>query len=309
MDPTISVRELASQIREEELPLHLARLPAGRSRATAPEAVEASLAYLREVFAAHGWQVTDQPSRDPVLGTGRNLLASLPGVTQPEMLVVVGAHHDTVPGSPGADDNGSGLAGLLELARVLGRGRWAATLQLVAFDFEETGFVGSHAYVDAPRRTPGVRLAGALILEMIGYRDPRPGSQQLPPRARWPFRREVGELERRGRRGDFLVALASRRGDALLRQVAAGDALAAPELPLFGPSVPRLAPLPDLYLSDHVPVWRAGLPALLLTDTAYLRNPHYHGPSDQANTLDPAFWGRVMAATLVAAAMLAGPIT
>jgi acetylornithine deacetylase/succinyl-diaminopimelate desuccinylase-like protein len=196
---------LASQIREEELPLHLARLPAGRSRATAPEAVEASLAYLREVFAAHGWQVTDQPSRDPVLGTGRNLLTSLPGVTQPEMLVVVGAHHDTVPGSPGADDNGSGLAGLLELARVLGRGRWAATLQLVAFDFEETGFFGSRAYVDALRRTSGVRLRGALILEMIGYCDPQRGSYQLPPggalavpprgwraRAAWPSRRLPG---------------------------------------------------------------------------------------------------------------------
>ena len=58
-----------------------------------------------------------------------------------------------------------------------------------------------------------------------------------------------------------------------------------------------------------MPFWRAGLPAVLLTDTAYLRNPHYHGPSDQANTLDPAFWGRVVVATLATAATLAGPIT
>jgi Peptidase family M28 len=91
--------------------------------------VEANLAYLREVFAAHGRQVTDQATpEDPVLGSGRNLLASLPGVSQPEMLVVVGAQHDAVPGSPGADDNGSGLAGLPELARVLGRSRWAVAL-------------------------------------------------------------------------------------------------------------------------------------------------------------------------------------
>ena len=159
MDPPMSVRVLASEVHQDELLLHLARLPAPRSRVTTPEAVEATLAYVCEVFAARGWQVTDQPWRDPVLGRGRNLLASLPSVSQPETLVVVGAQHDTAPGSPGADDNGSGLASLLELARVLGRGRWAATLQLVAFDFEETGFC-IRAYVDALRRTPGVRLPG-----------------------------------------------------------------------------------------------------------------------------------------------------
>jgi Zn-dependent M28 family amino/carboxypeptidase len=306
MDRATSIRELAAQVREEELRLHLARLPSPRSRATAPEAVEATLTYLREVFATCSWQVADQPCQDPVLGSGLNLLATWPGDIQPELLVVVGAHHDTVPESPGADDNGSGLTGLLEIARVIGQRRWATTLQLVAFDFEETGFFGSRAYVDALRRTPGVHLIGALILEMIGYRDLQPRSQQLPPGARWLFRREVGELERRGSPADFLVALANRRAAALLRQFAAAAALAAPDLPVFPLKVPRLAPLADLYLSDHVPFWQAGLPAVQLTDTAYLRNPYYHGPDDRPETLDPRYWRLVVSATVATAATLAG---
>jgi Peptidase family M28 len=115
VDPQTTIRELAGQVREDELGRHLANLSAPRSRDTAPEAAGASLAYLREVFACCGWQVVDQPCQDPVLGSGLNLVATLPGVTQPEALVVVGAQHDTVPSSPGADDNGSGLARLLEL--------------------------------------------------------------------------------------------------------------------------------------------------------------------------------------------------
>ena len=129
----------------------------------------------------------------------------------------------------------------------------------------------------------------------------------MPPGAGWLFRKQVAEVNRRGRRGDFLVALANRRGSALLRHFAAHATQAAPDLPVFPIPVPRFAPLPDLYLSDHVPFWRAGLPAVLLTDTAYLRNPHYHLPSDRPETLDPTLWRQVVAATVAAVAALARP--
>ena len=114
-------------------------------------------------------------------------------------------------------------------------------------------------------------------------------------------------MKRRGHRGDFIVALGNRRGAALLRHFAASAAQAAPDLPVVSLPVPRFAPLPDLYLSDHVPFWQAGLPAVMLTDTAYLRNPHYHRPSDRPETLDPTFWRQVVAATLAAVAALARP--
>ncbi len=309
MDPIAFISELAGQVRGDALATHLAALPAPRYRTSAGRAVEATLAHLREALAGCGWQVADQPCRDPYLGPGTNLVATRPGVTRPGELVVVGAHHDTVPDTPGADDNGSGLAGLLELGRLLGPCRWEATVQLVAFDFEETGFHGSRAYVDALRRERRGELRGAIILEMIGYRGEAPESQRIPPGARWLFRKQVAEVNRRGRRGDFLVALANRRGAALLRHFVAHAAPAAPDLPLFPLPVPRFAPLPDLYLSDHVPFWRAGLPAVMLTDTAYLRNPHYHLPSDRLETLDPTFWQQVVAATVAAVAALARPVS
>jgi Zn-dependent M28 family amino/carboxypeptidase len=307
VDSSAFVRGLAGQVRSDALGVHLAAFPAPRHRGGADRAVEAALAHVRGAFEGYGWRVAEQPCRDPRLGRGANLVARLPGVTRPGELVVVGAHHDTVPGSPGADDNGSGLAGLLELARLLGSGRWEATIELVAFDFEETGFAGSRAYVDALRPAGPAELLGVFILEMIGYRSDAPGSQSIPPGARWLFPKQVAEVGRRGRRGDFIVALANRRAAALLRHFAATAAQAAPDLPVFPLPVPRFAPLPDLYLSDHVPFWRAGLPAVMLTDTAYLRNPHYHLASDRPGTLDPAFWGRVVAATLAAVATLARP--
>ena len=305
MDSSAFVSELAGQVRSDALGAHLAAIPAPRHRTGAARAVETTLAYVRGAFESYGWRVAEQPCRDPRWGLGANLVARLPGVTRPGELVVVGAHHDTVPGSPGADDNGSGLASLLELARLLGSGRWEATIELVAFDFEETGFAGSRAYVDALRRAPPAELLGAFILEMVGYRSNAPGSQRIPPGARWLFPKQVTEVDRRGPRGDFIVALGNRRAAALLRHFAATAAQAAPDLPIFPLPVPRFAPLPDLYLSDHVPFWRAGLPAVMLTDTAYLRNPHYHSASDRPETLDPAFWRRVVAATLAAAAALA----
>jgi acetylornithine deacetylase/succinyl-diaminopimelate desuccinylase-like protein len=303
------VHEVPRQVQEDALGRHLASLPAPRHRAGANREVDAALAYLHEALAGCGWQVADQPCQDPFLGPGANLVATLSGTARPEQLVVVGAHHDTVPGSPGADDNGSGLAGLLELARLLSRGRWEATIQLVAFDFEETGFVGSGAYVAALRQAGRVEFLGAFILEMIGYCSEAPGSQQLVPGAGLLFPRQVAAVKRRGHRGDFLVALADRHGAALLRHFAGWAAQAAPDLPIFPLRAPRFAPLPDLYLSDHVPFWQAGLPAVLLTDTAYLRNPHYHRPSDRPETLDPSFWRRVIAATAAAVASLARPAT
>jgi len=199
VDPTASSNTLAGQIRGDALGLHLAALPAPRHGAGATGAAQATLADLREGLANSGWQVAEQPRQEPYPGAGANLGATLRGATRPGEPVVVGAHHDTVPGSPGADDNGSEPAGLLEVGRLLGPGRWEATVQLVAFDFEETGFAGSRAYVDRLGRARRFELLGACILEMIGYRSGASCSQRIPPGARWLFRQQVAEVNRRGR--------------------------------------------------------------------------------------------------------------
>lgn len=301
---------LAAQVDPDHLWEYLDQLPGPRHRRGNPSAVLQSLEYLRRRFRANGWAVVDQPCTDPALGRGLNLIATLPG-TRTDALVVVGAHHDTVQQTPGADDNGSGLAGLLELARLLSRASWEATLQLVAFDFEETEpevmhapFAGSRAYVAA--LGAGISLRGAFIFEMIGYASNQPESQRVPQGLERWHADVVRRLAAGGRRGDFIAVLGNtgKQTDAFTRAAGA----AASDLNVVAFEVPQSATFHHLFRSDHAAFWEANLPAVMLTDTAEFRNPHYHRASDAVETLMPKFWKDVVAATLVAAGALASPI-
>lgn len=309
MDHHSLISHLVAQIDHRALGRHLAALPGPRHRRTDRPAVAAALAYLRQMLRDCGWQVADQPCHDGELGDGVNIVATVSGSVDPAALVVVGAHHDTVPGSPGADDNGSGLAGLLELGRVLSLHPWEATVQLVAFDFEETEagrFSGSRAYVNALGRDQ-IEFRGAFIFEMIAYRSMTPASQQAPAGLAGVYPDVVARLDERGGRGDFIVAIGSDSVTHLLGRFLGSAAQAAPDLPVLPLSVPGHVPMRDLFRSDHVSFWQAGLPAVMLTDTANFRNPHYHTPSDLPETLDADFWRQVVAATLAAVAQLAVP--
>jgi aminopeptidase YwaD len=185
-------------------------------------------------------------------------------------LFVVGAHYDSVPESPGADDNASGVAALIELAGVFGRGAGQGTrFQFVAFDREEDGLLGSRAYVRKLPRSMTTNFLGMLSLEMLGYTA---DEQAVPPGV---------VLDRE--KGDFLAVVANGRSAPLLRGF---RSMRQAELVTVdrGTVAANLA-----RLSDHGSFWDAGLPALLLTDTAMLRNPHYHQRSDTPESLDYAF--------------------
>lgn len=215
----------------------------------------------------------------------RNLIATLPGQEPQLPMLLLGAHYDGPPGSPGADDNASGVAVLLEAARLLVGQVPRRTVKLVAFTLEEPQYparflIGSRHYARLARRQ-GEAYAAALILESVGYCDQREGSQRLPPLVHMP------ELSR----GNFLAVIGnqhSREQAARFSQLAARHAPQLPVVPYCAP--PLLARLiPHLYLSDHAAFWSEGYPALMLTDTVPLRNPHYHQPTDLPETLDYAF--------------------
>ncbi|MFN2227485.1 MAG: M28 family peptidase, partial [Anaerolineae bacterium] len=234
----------------------------------------------------------------------RNLLATLPGSRRPEERVLVVAHYDTVADSPGADDNGSGVAGLLELARVLAPLRFERTVQFVAVNLEENqeqegepklSTVGSRALaVDA--RAQGWQIEGVLVLESIAYAG-TDLAQQAP--AGMPM--EMPE------RGDFLAVVGN---EASLRLVEAfGRAVERHDLPL--PLFPIVVPgkgevLPDTRRSDHSPFWDNDYPAVMLTDTANFRNPNYHRPGDTLETLNLDFAAAVCRAVAGVVAELAG---
>jgi peptidase M28-like protein len=284
----------------DRLRSHVATLEGVRHPTATPERHRAARDYLVDQLKELGLEV----QLAPFTFRGRtyhNVVAVLAGRDARRAHLLVGAHFDSTDDTPGADDNASGVAALVECARLVATRQPEAGIEFVGFDLEElqtvTGRyrVGSHALA-RERRSRREALAGALVLEMVGYRDPTPGAQIVPP--------FLGiEVPRTG---DFLAAVGDTRSKDLLEGFVAGAHAATPELPLV-PYRTRLRGwlLPLTRLSDNASFWDAGYPALMLTDTAFLRNPHYHRSTDTSATLDFAFMAQVTEATAGAVARLA----
>lgn len=194
---------------------------------------------------------------------------------------IIGAHYDSRPDSPGADDNASAVAALLEIARLLPGfecDQPAVGIELIAFDLEEDGMLGGEAHAEA-MRAHDIDIAGMVSLEMLGYRDTAPNSQALP-------RSLVGLYPDTG---DFIAVIGNQNSEALASTF--GDGMKQVEaLPVETLLVPENGnQLQATRLSDHSPFWDAGFPALMITDTSFLRNPFYHTPNDTPDTLDWEF--------------------
>ena len=243
-----------------------------------PEGLEAAAAYLEEELQAVGAVVESQTFR--TLGEPcRNLEAEIRGRTRHDHVVVVGAHYDSVAGSPGANDNGSGVAALLALARTFSQRAPAnRTLRFVFFVNEEPPFfttadMGSRIYA---RRCAerGEDVRAMLSLETIGYYDDAPGSQTYPvPPLQWIY----------PNRGTFIAFVANLRSAVLLRRVTRAFRKSTP-IPARGAALPGF--IPGVAWSDHWSFWQEGFPALMVTDTAPFRYPHYHSPHDTPDKLD-----------------------
>lgn len=213
--------------------------------------------------------------------THRNWLLNLPGQNPGQAAILVGAHYDSVPGSPGADDNASGVAVLLELARALAAQPPRRPVRLVAFDLEEMGLVGSRHYAEtlAQRQEP---LYLMLSLEMLGYRCGAPHSQQYPPGLRYIY----------PNRGDYIAQIGNWPTiPAMVRLWQ--EFRAAGVRSQWLPVIRQGYPVPATRRSDHAPFWDLGYRAIMVTDTADLRNPHYHQATDTLDTLDLAFLTQV----------------
>ena len=253
-----------------------------------PAATGPVLDYLTGQLAGFGYRVSVErygPAAHEV-----NLIAG-PHRPADAPIVEVGAHWDTVADSPGADDNASGVAGLLEIARTLALDPPARPPRFCVFGGEEDAvpFTGSRAHVARLGRD-GVQVDGAVVLEMIGYRDVRPGSQRIPE----SMRDAVGDVDAVDR-GDFVCAIGSIESTHWLAAVQAAGWLQQPTLSVLPLPVPRQH-AGDGARSDHVPYWAAGRKAVMVTDTAEFRNPHYHRASDTVDTLDFDFAASVTAA-------------
>lgn len=253
--------------------------------------------YVERTFADLGYT----PAGEPFESGGRsvrNVLAELPGVRTPEEIVLVGAHYDTVPGSPGANDNGSGVAALLELARLLAGQPLARTLRFVAFVNEESPFfatpeMGSLVHAQGARAR-GERIEAMLSLETIGHYSDAPGSQRypFPLNAFYPDTANfIGFVGNLGSRGLVRSAVRTFR--------------ATTTFPAEGAAVP--ARLTGVSWSDHWAFWENGYPAIMVTDTAFYRYAHYHTGDDTPDKVDYDRLARVVAGLARVIAELAGP--
>lgn len=248
-----------------------------RSPELEPQALARVRDRLRETMSSMGYVVQEQRLPGDA-APYPNLLARVEG-SEPVPTYVLGAHYDSVPGSPGADDNASAVATLLHVMRSFAGKRPRRPVVFAAYSLEECGFLGSREHARS-LKAAGTEVGGMVSLEMLGFTSDR---QDYPPGLRWFYPAH----------GRFIAAVSDWASRPFLARWVEGmrqsegldvQTLSLPAAAVF---------VPAIRLSDHSPFWDEGFPALMLTDTSFYRNPNYHLPSDTLDTLDLAFLTRV----------------
>ncbi len=239
--------------------------------------LERSRRYINEQFERIGYSATEQTFHLE----GRpyhNIIATKEGQDKKDKIIIVGAHYDSVIGSPGADDNASGVAGLLELAKLLYKIELNKTIKFVAFTNEEpplfmTKDMGSLRYAQQAKRK-GEDIQAMLCLESIGYYRQEKSSQSYPLGLGFFYPSE----------GNFIAVASNFRSAALLKRIVK-DFKRASSFPIEYLIVPIFL-APAVSFSDNWSFWKMGYRAVMITDTAFYRNPYYHTPEDTMDKLD-----------------------
>lgn len=277
------------------LTAHLHALVRERHPLSSPVSLRRAEEHLSKQFCVEGLHVTTYQF-SALGGTYRNVIGTaVPSAAKEtqEPPLIVAAHFDTIKGSPGADDNASGLAVLLEVAHRVREITLARTVQFIAFSLEEQNLLGSLAYASYLRET-NQNILGAIVLECVGYARSEEGSQRTPPGV--PI--TVPSV------GNFLAIVGNSASIELTGVVERAAQRHLPVIPLVVAKQGEL--LPDSRRSDHAAFWHFGYPAVMLTDTANFRNPNYHQPTDTIETLNLNFMTQVVDGVAAAVTELAG---
>ncbi|MBE9213537.1 M28 family peptidase [Plectonema cf. radiosum LEGE 06105] len=237
--------------------------------------------YITKELKKLGWE----PALEE-FPTGVNIFTEKQGRDRNAGSILIAAHYDTVLNSPGADDNASGVAVLLEIARLFGSSSTPRTLQLAFFDKEEAGLLGSRAFVNNPARLENLR--GVVVLDMVGYACYTSGCQKSPSGL---------PITPISDKGDFLAVVGDTEHLPLINvfnnveNVENNINNSSKLPPVFTLPVPLKGVFtPDVLRSDHAPFWLQGIGALLVTDTANLRSYYYHQPSDTPANIERNFF-------------------
>jgi len=249
-----------------------------------PKALEAAAAWIEEELRGQRFQV-ERERFEARRNSCRNLIVEIPGGDRKSEIILIGAHYDSVIGCPGANDNGTGVAALLEIARALRGTTFRRTVRLVAFANEEPPFfqtaeMGSLVHARACR-SRGENIAAMISLETLGcYRD-EPGSQSYPPLFRWIYPNTGNFI---GFVGNYSSRKLVRKAIRLFRENT--------RFPSEGGA--PFGWVPGVGWSDHWSFWQAGYPGIMVTDTAPFRYPHYHERTDTPDRVDHERLARVV---------------
>jgi Zn-dependent M28 family amino/carboxypeptidase len=284
---------LTRSVNIDRIRRHVQAIEGVRHPVAAPEALERAADYIAECLDALGYELTEH--RFPDNGRlFRNVIATHRGLGRQDERVAVLAHYDTVAGTPGADDNASGVAVMLEIAAMLARFRFERTIHFIAIALEENENEGDHESgtrgsraLAAHARESGWDIAGVVVLESIAYAGDDV-VQTVPPGVPVPVPTT----------GNFIAVVGNERSKELVDRFSQAIERQRIDLPHIALTVPGNGEaLPDTRRSDHAPFWDQGFRAVMVTDTTNFRNPHYHRPADTLETLNLEFAAKVCTAT------------
>jgi hypothetical protein len=303
-----SVDEILAQLDSASVMADMQFLAQPRHHLGNPAVLAAIKDSLHDIFVRSGLTIQRLPFQIGAIAA-ENIKGRRAGISHENRVVIIDGHFDAVPNTPGADDNASAVAAVLAAARAMEGFHFRKTVDYIGFDLEEIGLRGAMHYV-ANHLNPRETIEGVINGEMIGYLNNTPNSQQVPAGFNMLFPDVVDSLTANNNRGIFLFSIGNTQNSSALNHYF--DSVArvyVPGIRLLALNAPGLGALtPDLRRSDHAVFWDAGIPALMITDGADTRNPHYHQPSDAISTLDPEFLFTNIKAMVAVVSALAQPI-
>jgi hypothetical protein len=302
----VDIQHIVDQVDTNRLRDDLKMIVGVRHRTGNPGHLDFVKSLITDRFNAHGLETESLPFLRNNL-RGENIAGRKAGFSNEKQIYIIDGHFDTISNSPGADDNGSAIAGMLEALRVLAGYNFQKSIRFVGFDLEEAGLVGSSHFVNTEGLKPYETVEGVFNFEMIGYFDNAPNTQTLPAGFNILYPEVYNAISNDSFRGNFITNVGIQSHPGLNEAFEAAADKYVPELKVISILAPAQwqSLTPDLGRSDHAPFWIAGLPALMLTDGANFRNPNYHSPNDTLGTLNFTFMRQVVKATVAAIAELA----
>ena len=308
-----SIQELVDAVDSNRLRNDLTMLTAGiRHYQANPTHLEAMKDTIESRFQQAGLQTERQAFERPSTGgyIGHNILGRKPGLGEEAKTYYVDAHFDSVEDGPGADDNGSGVVGFLEVLRVLAPYQFTRSIRFIGFDFEESvGVIGTYGSLQyTSGQIPAwEEIKGVANYEMIGFYSETPNAQQVPTGFNFLFPNQYATLQADSFRGNFVVNVGDTESEEFELAYDSLTRIYVPNLKVISLTLPGNGLIaPDFRRSDHANFWDINAPAIMLTDGANFRNLDYHTINDTLGKLNFGFMANIVKGTVATIATLAG---